>query len=137
MRTFSLRSRLTVVGIATVALPLVIVGFANWRAARDIAALTTTEIAKASQEHFSAEVEGIASLATLADQQLRSELDVSRRVALARLQAAGGMRIGPVDELIEWTAKNQATGESRQVKLPRVAFGSSCGEGGERGALGG
>ena len=136
MRTFSLRSRLTVVGIATVALPLVIVGFANWRAARDIAALTTTEIAKASQEHFSAEVEGIASLATLADQQLRSELDVSRRVALARLQAAGGMRIGPVDGK-EPSHGREPASEAASRRVWGRLVGSSCGEGGERGALGG
>lgn len=125
MSTQSLHSRLVVIGIATVALPVALIGFANWRSARAVSEMTTTEIVRATDEHFSSEVDGIVQLARLANQQLISQLEVLRNEARSKLRAAGGLQVevGVAGE--EWGARNQFTGETKAVRLPKATLGGA------------
>lgn len=123
MRAYSLHTRLVVIGILTVALPLGVIAIANWRAAHRIGAVTTSEIERATEAHFSSEAAGIVGLAELASQQLSSQLEVLRSVAMNRLRAEGGLRAERGGELVEWNGRDQFTGETRVARMPRLALG--------------
>jgi len=126
MRAQSLQTRLILIGISTLALPLGVISFANWRASEGVAKMTGTEIRRSAENHFAAEVEGIANLAALAGQQLRSQLEVLQNVAADRLRTAGGLRVdAAAGPRAEWAARNQFSGEDRRVALPRVGIGDA------------
>jgi hypothetical protein len=116
-----LRSRLTAVGIAAVAAPLVLVGITLLVQGRHLeraAEEGCDRLAKADLAHVA---DGLHSMCA----SHQDYIEVYQRVARSVVERHGGFAAEP-GLTLAWQAKNQFTGEISQLLLPRVRIGTTA-----------
>lgn len=124
LSSHSLRRRLTVVGIASIAIPLAAISVVSWWRGNKNAAVLNLEARSAADLRISQAALRVGDLAELAEQQLKAQLAVQVSVARAELERLGGFgtaMAAPVD----WTALNQVDNSAMSLRLPQAVLGSS------------
>lgn len=122
MKKFSLRAQLITIGLLSVAIPLGLVAGFSWQQGRKTAAFTERETTRMVEDQFTRMVDGVVELVRLAERQLDAQLRMQMRVAEDHLARHGGVSLS-TDSLVEWTARNQFSGEERATRLPRMLLG--------------
>ncbi len=96
---------------------LVITGIQNWR----INAIVTNEIDDFSRQYIVQIVNDTTGLCKTANDLVQSQVNNSMKVASQVLSDAG--RISLSNEKIFWDAKNQETGDTKRIELPKMTVG--------------
>lgn len=110
------------IGVLSVAMPLVLVTGFSWMQGRKTAAFTERETTRMVDDQFSQLVEGVVELVRMAEQQLDAQLRLQMRVAEDILARRGGVALSGEIQ-VEWRARNQFSGEERAIRLPRMLLG--------------
>jgi hypothetical protein len=119
MKSLSLRLQLITIGMLSVAIPLAVVAGLSWKQGRKTAGVTERETSRMVDDQFTHTVRGVVGMVRLAEQQLGAQIRMQLRVAEDILKRDGGV-VASTEESAEWTARNQFSGESRVVTLPRL-----------------
>lgn len=120
----SLRSRLTTIGAVTVILPLLSITGTVWWRSMKVAELTNAEARQEADAKLAGAERNVIDLATIAEQQLRAQLQLQVKVATAQLAAAGGLELDETTP-VKWEARNQFTQSVIHATLPRAALAGS------------
>ncbi len=122
MSQFGLRSRLILLGITSVSLPMALSGLLAWLGGTHSERRVLEETRAMVDDHFEHTVLGVAELAGLAKAQLEAQLEVQRNVAEEALRRLGGLILDP-RQTDEWNVRNQFSQQTHTVSVPKARVG--------------
>ncbi|MFP4054870.1 MAG: methyl-accepting chemotaxis protein [Phycisphaerae bacterium] len=119
----SLRAKLLLIGVGLTIGPLIVLGVVVYRqgqATTRIATEESTRLAYADLDHIA---EGVYAMCKAQQELLDKKVADSLNVAQKVVTDAGGVNFS--DEKVNWSAKNQYTGATQRVALPRMHVGET------------
>ncbi|WP_233256523.1 Cache 3/Cache 2 fusion domain-containing protein [Opitutus sp. ER46] len=109
-------------GIATVALPLILIAVLSWSRGVKNAEVATQEAQAAADAQIEQVALSLVNLAGMAEQQLRGQIQLQVRIARDVLQRGGGFSVAAENKQ-SWQARNQADQAVQAVALPTPMLG--------------
>ncbi len=121
MGSLSLRARLLLGGIVMVTVPMLVVAWFTWNENLKATAITreaSLAVATADLDHIA---QGVVAMVKAQQEVLEQGVAVGLNVAHHLVTQSGGITLG--SEKVRWVAKDQVTGATHDLELPRLLLG--------------
>lgn len=122
MKSWTIRTRLTVIGLACVLLPLAAIKALTYYQNTSIRHIVGAALSQSASAELESLLEGVIREAEMADRLLSREISKVLDVAVAEARSLGGFSVSE-SESIAWTATNQLNGTSQEIELPALLLG--------------
>lgn len=117
LSTQSLRARLSLAGISSVCVPLVLLATLSWWRGTKNAAMAAADTKVVAAARIAQAASRVADLASISAQQLQSRLELQMSIAVAELDRLGGFSLDP-KRTFSVTARSQADDSTVDLVLP-------------------